>query len=82
MNTKPIGYNTPTLVKIRTKNDKKEHFINSSMIVAFEPSKKDEDTDIVLLNGKIYTIKGTPAHHAESYRQDYNQGNSILNLLR
>ena len=82
MNTKPIGCNTPALIKIRTKDDKKEHFINSSMIVAFESSKKDEDTDIVLLNGKIYTIKGTPAHHAESYRQDYNQENSILNLIR
>ena len=37
MNTKPIGCNTPALIKIRTKDDKKEHFINSSMIVAFEP---------------------------------------------
>ncbi len=82
MNTKPIGCNTPTLVKIRTKDDKKEHFINSSMIFALEPSKNDEDTDIVMLSGKTYTIKGTPVHNAESYRQDSNNGNSILNLIR
>ena len=82
MNTKPIGCNTPALIKIRTKDDKKEHFINSSMIVAFEPSKKDEDTDVVMINGTTYTIKGTPAYYAEAYRQNVNQGNTILNLIR
>ncbi len=82
MNINPIGFNNPTLVKIRTKDDKKEHFINSSMILAFEPSKKEEDTDILMLNGEIYTIKGTPAHHAESYREDLKKGNTILNLIR
>ena len=52
------------------------------MILAFEPSKKEEDTDILMLNGEIYTIKGTPAHHAESYREDLKKGNTILNLIR
>lgn len=82
MQTQPITYNSPTLMKIRTTNDKKEHFINTSMVVSFSPSKKEEETDILLINGKTYTIKGTPSHHAESYRQDVKDCASILNLIR
>ena len=82
MQTKPISYTSPTLMRIRTGEDKKESYINTSMVVSFEPSEDKNNTDILLVNGKTYTIKGTPAHHVESYRQDVGDGACILNLIR
>lgn len=82
MQTKPISYTSPTLMKIRTSEDKKERYINTSMVVSFEPAKEKDETDILLVNGKTYTIKGTPAHHIESYRQDVGDCSCILNLIR
>ena len=52
------------------------------MIVSFSPSENENETDILMLNGKTYTIKGTPAHHAESYKQDVKNGAICLNLIR
>ena len=82
MQTNPISYTSPTLMKIKTSEDKKERYINTSMVVSFEPSKEEDQTDILLVNGKTYTIKGTPAHHVESYRQDVRDGACLLNLIR
>ena len=82
METKPITYSSPSLMKIKTTKDKKEHYINTSMIVSFSPSNKEDETDIILINGKTYTIKGTPVHNAESYRQDVKEGSCMLNLIR
>lgn len=82
MHTTPICYQAPVIASIKTTNDKKEHFINTQMIVSFSPSENENETDILMLNGKTYTIKGTPAHHAESYKQDVKNGAICLNLIR
>lgn len=82
MNTTPVSQHAPVLANIRTKEDKKEHYINTQWILSFSPSKKEDETDIVMINGKTYTIKGTPAHHIESYKQDVKNGAVCLNLIR
>lgn len=70
---------SPALAKIKTVGDK-EHYINSQMIVSLSPSESEGNTDMLLLNGKTYTIKGTPAHFAEQYRMENKSGGVILNM--
>lgn len=70
---------SPTLAKIKTTGGT-EHYINSQMIVSLNPAEDKENTDIVMLNGKTYTLKGTPAHFAEQYRMENKGGNFILNM--
>lgn len=82
MQTTPINNFAPTIAHIKTSDNKKEHYINTNWILAISPSEKENETDIVMINGKTYTIKGTPAHHAESYKQDVKNGAVCLNLIR
>lgn len=70
---------SPTLAKIKTIGDK-EHYINSQMIVALSPAESEGNTDMLLLNGNTYTLKGTPAHYAEQYRMENKSGGVLLNM--
>ena len=70
---------SPTLAKIKTTGGT-EHYINSQMIVSLSPAENKENTDVVMLNGKTYTLKGTPAHYAEHYRMENKSGGSLLNM--
>ena len=70
---------SPSLAKIKTVNGK-EHFVNSQMIVSLSPSEDDGNTDMIMLNGKTYTLKGTPAHYAEQYRMENKSGGVLLNM--
>lgn len=70
---------SPTLAKIKTIGDK-EHYINSQMIVSLSPAESEGNTDMLLLNGKTYTVKGTPAHFAEQYRMENKNGGVLLNM--
>lgn len=70
---------SPSLAKIKTVNGK-EHFVNSQMIVSLSPSEDDGNTDMIMLNGKTYTLKGTPSHYAEQYRMENKSGGVLLNM--
>lgn len=70
---------SPALAKIKTVNGK-EHFVNSQMIVSLSPSENEGNTDMIMLNGKTYTLKGTPSHFAEQYRMENKSGGVILNM--
>ena len=70
---------SPALAKIKTVNGK-EHFVNSQMIVSLSPSENEGNTDMIMLNGKTYTLKGTPSHFAEQYRTENKSGGVILNM--
>lgn len=70
---------SPALAKIKTIGDK-EHYINSQMIVSLSPAESEGNTDMLLLNGKTYTLKGTPAHFAEQYRMENKGGGVLLNM--
>ena len=73
---------TPSVIKIRTA-DKKEHYINSNMVVAYSPSEDNEEsTDIVMLNGQTYTINETPSQLINArYCRDVKNGTSLINLI-
>ena len=52
---------SPSVIKVRT-DDNKEHYLNSNMVVAYSPSLDNEKmTDIVMLNGQVFTVKETPS---------------------
>ena len=70
---------SPSLAKIKTTQGK-EHFVNTQMIVSLSPSETDGNTDMIMLNGKTYTIKGTPTHFAEQYRMENKDGGILLNM--
>lgn len=70
---------SPALAKIKTVNGK-EHFVNSQMIVSLSPAENEGNTDMIMLNGKTYTLKGTPSHFAEQYRMENKSGGVILNM--
>ena len=70
---------TPALAKIKPVNDK-ELFVNSQMIVSLSPAENEGNTDMIMLNGKTYTLKGTPSHFAEQYRMENKSGGVILNM--
>ena len=70
---------SPTLAKIKTIGNT-EHYINSQMIVSLSPAESEGNTDMLLLNGKTYTLKGTPSHVAEQYRMENKSGGVILNM--
>ena len=73
---------SPSFIKIRTVGEK-EHFINSNLVVSIEQSEQDEKmSDIVMLNGKTYTVKETSTQLMENrYRRDVRNGASIINFL-
>ena len=50
------------------------------MIVALSPAESEGNTDMFLLNGNTYTLKGTPAHYAEQYRMENKSGGVLLNM--
>lgn len=70
---------SPALAKIKTVNGK-EHFVNSQMIVSLSPAESEGNTDMLMLNGQTYTLKGTPSHFAEQYRMENKSGGVILNM--
>lgn len=70
---------SPTLAKIKTTGGT-EHYVNSQMIVSLSPAENKENTDMLLLNGKTYTLKGTPSHFAEQFRKGNKDGDILLNM--
>ena len=70
---------SPALAKIKTVNGK-EHFVNSQMIVSLSPAENEGNTDMIMLNGRTYTLKGTPSHFAEQYRMENKSGGVLLNM--
>ena len=73
---------SPSIIRIKT-TDKKTHYINSNMVVAYSPSEEDETkTDMVMLNGQKFTINETPSQLIETrYSRDVRNGSSIINFL-
>ncbi len=73
---------SPSLIKIRT-TDKKEHYLNSNLVVAYSPSEEEEKmTDIVMLNGQKYTVNETPSQLVTArYVRDVRNGSSLINFL-
>lgn len=72
----------PPVIKVKT-TDKKEHYLNGNMVVAYSPSKDDEKmTDIVMLNGQTYTVNETPSQLINArYSRDVRNGSNIINFL-
>ncbi len=72
----------PPVIKVKT-TDKKEHYLNSNMVVAYSPSENDEKmTDIVMLNGQVFTINETPSQLINArYIRDVKTGASLINFL-
>ena len=70
---------SPTLAKIKTIGET-EHYINSQMIVSLSPAESEGNTDLIMLNGKTYTLKGSPAHFAEQYRMENKGGGVLINM--
>ena len=54
MHTTPICYQAPAIASIKTTNDKKEHFINTQMIVSFSPSENENE---ISYTGLGYTVR-------------------------
>ncbi|MBQ8886749.1 MAG: hypothetical protein IJY61_03515 [Candidatus Gastranaerophilales bacterium] len=73
---------SPSFIKVKTVGEK-ERFLNSNFILSVEPNEQDEKmSDIVMLNGKTYTIKETSTQLMENrYRRDVRNGASIINFL-
>ena len=73
---------SPSLIKIRT-IDKKEHYLNSNLVVAYSPAEKSENmTDIFMLNGQKYTVNETPSQLVTArYVRDVRNGSSLINFL-
>ena len=73
---------SPSVIKIRT-TDKKEHYLNSNLVVSYSPSEDDEKmTDIVMLNGQTFTVNETPSQLVNArYLRDVRNGSSLINFL-
>ena len=73
---------SPSVIKIKT-TDKKEHYLNSNLVVAYSPSEEnDKMTDIVMLNGQKYTVNETPSQLVNArYIRDVKCGASVINFL-
>lgn len=73
---------SPSVIKIRT-TDKKEHYLNSNLVVSYSPSEDNEKmTDIVMLNGQTFTVNETPSQLVNArYLRDVRNGSSLINLL-
>lgn len=74
--------NSPSLMRVKT-IDKKTHYLNSNMVVAYSPSEDDENkTDIVMLNGQKYTVNDSVFQIIDArYSRDVRNGSSIINFL-
>ena len=74
--------NSPSLMRVKT-IDKKTHYLNSNMVVAYSPSEDDENkTDIVMLNGQKYTVTDSVFQIVDArYSRDIRNGNSLFNLI-
>ena len=74
--------NSPSLMRVKT-IDKKTHYLNSNMVVAYSPSEDDENkTDIVMLNGQKYTVNDSVFQIVDArYSRDVRNGSSIINFL-
>lgn len=74
--------NSPSFIHLKTINGKK-HYINSNYVVSVNPSRVDEDSsDIVMLNGQIYTVKETPEQLiGNRYIRDAKDGRAGINFL-
>ena len=74
--------NSPSFIKIRTVGDK-ERYINSNFVVSVEPNEQDDKmSDIIMLNGRVYSVKETASQLMENrYRRDARDGSTIINFL-
>lgn len=79
MQTAPIMLNAPALLKIKTVGDN-EHYINSNMIVSMSKTQDADTTDIVLLNGQKYVVKGNLETNATNYAKTINENGKNLDL--
>ena len=66
MQVSPVTLNAPALLKIKTVGDN-EHFINSNMIVSLSQTPDSNTTDIFLLNGQKFVVKGDLETNASNY---------------